>query len=266
MNDTVLVTRTADNPSIAVLTFNRPAVFNAMNDELIEAFREAAVSLANTPGIRALIVRGEGKAFLAGGDVSYFFRAKDDPNLAARVKQLGDLLHEGTIALREAPYPVIACIQGACAGAGLSVAMACDFAIASETASFNSAYTKIGTSPDGGSTWFLPRVVGMKKATELIMLADNISAQEAMSLGLVNRVVPPDALEATVNALAMRLASGATVAYANAKKLINQSYATAIKAHLDDEIALFARATQTADFKEGVTAFVEKRKPVFQGQ
>lgn len=265
MNNTVLVERHPANAAIAVMTFNRPAVFNAMNDELIMAFHHHAVALASTPGIRALIVKGAGKAFLAGGDVSYFHAAKDDPNLAARVKQLGDLLHAGVIALREAPFPVIAAIHGACAGAGLSVALACDLAVASDNASFNSAYTRIGTSPDGGSTWFLPRLVGMKKAAELIMLAENIPAAEALAMGLVNRVVPADQLEAAVTALAERLAGGATIAYAHAKRLLNQSSDTPIQAHLDDEIALFARATGTADFKEGVTAFVQKRKPDFTG-
>jgi 2-(1,2-epoxy-1,2-dihydrophenyl)acetyl-CoA isomerase len=261
-NETILLSVDAN---IATMTFNRPEVFNAMNSELIHAFAEITNRLKTLADIRVLIVRGAGKAFLAGGDVGMFHARKDDPTLAADVKPLGDALHAGIINLRELPFPVVAEIQGACAGAGVSVALACDFAIASEKAMFNTAYTKIGLSPDGGSTWFLPRMVGMKKAAELIMLAENIDAKTALELGLVNRVVAQDALRTEVDALAARLAKGATTAFANTKRLLNQSFTTPIQTHLDDEIALFAKASQTNDFKEGVTAFVEKRAPEFKG-
>jgi 2-(1,2-epoxy-1,2-dihydrophenyl)acetyl-CoA isomerase len=251
---------------IATLTFNRPEVFNAMNDELMIAFRDATQALAQRTDIRALILKGAGKAFLAGGDVATFHAKKDDPNLASIVKPMGDTLHDGIMAIRNMPFPVIAQIQGACAGAGVSVALACDMAIASDQASFNTAYTKIGLSPDGGSTWFLPRMIGIKKTTELIMLSDTIDAATALQLGLVNRVVAADQLEIEVATLANRLANGATRAYANAKRLLNQTYETPMRQHLDNEIALFAECVSTEDFKEGVTAFVEKRKPIFTGK
>jgi 2-(1,2-epoxy-1,2-dihydrophenyl)acetyl-CoA isomerase len=260
---TIIVT-TQD--AIATLTFNRPDVFNAMNNELMIAFRDATVALSQRRDIRCLILKGAGKAFLAGGDVATFHARKDDPELSAAVKPMGDTLHDAIIAIRNMPFPVIAQIQGACAGAGVSVALACDFAIASDKASFNTAYTKIGLSPDGGSTWFLPRMIGIKKTTELIMLSEHIDAANALQLGLVNRVVSPDTLENEVNVLAVRLAAGATNAYANAKKLLNQSFETPMRQHLDNEIALFAECVKTDDFKEGVTAFVEKRKPVFSGK
>jgi 2-(1,2-epoxy-1,2-dihydrophenyl)acetyl-CoA isomerase len=263
MRDTVLV---VIEGSIATMTFNRPDVFNAMSAELIHAFASETAKLKATSGIRALIVKGAGKAFLAGGDVAMFHARKDDPTLAHDVKPLGDALHAGIINLREMPFPVIAEIQGACAGAGVSVALACDFAVASEKASFNTAYTKIGLSPDGGSTWFLPRFVGMKKAAELIMLSEAIDANTALALGLVNRVVAHDALASEVAALAARLANGATLAFANTKRLLNQSFTTPIQQHLDDEIDYFAACSRTDDFKEGVTAFVEKRKPTFSGK
>lgn len=265
MNDTVIVERDPANHAIAILTFNRPAVYNAMSDELIHAFRDKTKALEQAGDVRALIVRGAGKAFLAGGDVSTFHARKDDPDLASQVIPVGDALHEGIMAIRNMPFPVIASIQGACAGAGVSVALACDMAIASDKASFNTAYTKIGLSPDGGSTWFLPRMLGIKKATELIMLADNVDAAQALSLGLVNRVVAADALDAEVMQLATRLASGATRAYANAKTLLNKTFETPMREHMDREIALFATCSATNDFREGVTAFVEKRKPTFTG-
>jgi 2-(1,2-epoxy-1,2-dihydrophenyl)acetyl-CoA isomerase len=261
MSDTILFQQTGP---IATLTFNRPHVFNAMNDELIRAFRDATVRLVESTSIRALVVKGAGKAFLAGGDVGVFYQRRD--TLADEVVPLGDALHEGIMAIRNMPFPVIAQVHGACAGAGLSLALACDFTIAGASASFNSAYARIGLSPDGGSTFFLPRIVGMKKALELIMLTDNLSAQQAAELGMVNRVVADDALDADVQAIAARLSQGATQAFARAKRLVTDSFHTPIQNHLDREIALFAECARTADFREGVTAFVEKRAPQFKGR
>ncbi len=254
-----------ENNGIATLTFNRPEVFNAMSEDLILALREITTALVKRTDIRVLILKGAGKAFLAGGDVGMFHQRKNDPTFAATIKPLGDALHDSIVAIRTMPFPVIAEIHGACAGAGVSIAVACDFAIAADVATFNTAYTKIGLSPDGGSTWFLPRMVGMKKAAELIMLADSIDAATAQQIGVINRVVAAEALGGEVAALAKRLGSGATHAFANAKKLLNQSFETPMRTHLDNEINLFASCAATHDFKEGVTAFVEKRKPVFRG-
>jgi 2-(1,2-epoxy-1,2-dihydrophenyl)acetyl-CoA isomerase len=261
MSNTILFSQTG---AIGTMTFNRPEVFNAMSSELISTFSTMTAEITRSTTLRALIVKGAGKAFLAGGDVSVFYKERN--TVADTVKPLGDALHEGIIAIRNMPFPVIAEVQGACAGAGVSVMMACDFAIASTAAQFKTAYTQIGLSPDGGSTYFLPRLVGMRKATELIMLSETIKAEEALALGLVNRVVAPEQLSQEVMALAERLAAGATQAYARAKRLINQSWQTPIQQHLDDEIAYFADCARTDDFKEGVTAFVEKRKPVFRGE
>lgn len=263
MSDVILF---AQEGSIGTLTFNRPQVFNAMNDEMIIALRDITATLMASATLRALIVRGAGKAFLAGGDVAMFHARKDDPTLPATVKPLGDALHAGIINIRNLPFPVIAQIHGAVAGAGLSLALACDFTVAAEGTQFNTAYSKIGLSPDGGSTFFLPRLVGMRKATELIMLAEAVDAQQALELGLVNRVVAADQLENEVMTLATRLAGGATQAYARAKRLLNQSFETPMKQHLDDEIAFFAECARTDDFKEGVTAFMEKRAPKFTGK
>ncbi len=260
-SDTILFTQQG---SIGKLTFNRPDVYNAMNAELIHAMRDVTADIAASKTIRAVILKGAGKAFLAGGDVGLFYKQRE--TLVETVKPLGDVLHEGIKNIRNMPFPVIAQIHGACAGAGLSVAMAADFAIAAEGAQFNTAYTKIGLSPDGGSTFFLPRYVGMKRALELTMLADMFDAKAAAAMGIINRAVPADLLELEVATLAERLSNGATQAYARAKKLINQSFITPIDKQLDDEIAFFAECAKTNDFKEGVTAFVEKRKPRFEGK
>ncbi len=260
MNDTILFEQQG---TIGTMTFNRPAVFNAMNDELILGMRDLTAKLMSSTTLRALIVKGAGKAFVAGGDVGLFYQRRDV--IADEVKPLGDALHAGIINIRNLPFPVIAQIHGAVAGAGLSVALACDFAIADESASFTTAYSKIGLSPDGGSTFFLPRIVGMKKAAELVMLSDALNATQALELGLVNKVVAPDQLETETMKLAERLARGATQAYARAKRLITQSFDTPLAKHLDDEIACFEECARTSDFKEGVTAFVEKRKPEFTG-
>ena len=264
--ETVYTTRDETNPAIAYLVFSRPDVFNAMNEQLIREFREVALSLADEADIRVLILRGAGKAFLAGGDVGLFHARKDDPTLAATVVPMGDAMHDAIVAIRNMPFPVIAQIQGACAGAGVSVALACDFVVVSDKASFNTAYTKIGLSPDGGATWVLPRILGMRKATELIMLAETIDAPAALSLGMVTKVVPAEQLDEEVLILANRLSNGATVAYANAKRLLNESFETPMRRQMDNEIARFADCTKTADFKEGVTAFVEKRAAKFIGK
>lgn len=265
MEPTVLV---AQSGAIATLTFNRPAVYNAMNSELILALRDALAGIVGRPDVRALVLQGAGKAFLAGGDVAEFHRqlGAGDRHLTDTVTQMGGALHDSIEALRNAPFPVVAKVHGATAGAGFSLVLACDFAIASTHATFTSAYSRIGTSPDGGSTYFLPRLVGMKKAAELIMLSDTLSAAAALDLGLLTKVVAPEELDAATAALAGRLAQGPTAAYAQAKQLLNLTYDRPLRTHLDDEIGRFARCTATADFREGVTAFVEKRATSFQGR
>ena len=175
-------------------------------------------------------------------------------------------LHRAVLALREAAQPVIAAVHGAVAGAGMSLLAAADLAIAADGTKFSMAYSAIGTSPDGGSTWFLPRLVGARRAMELLLLSEPFDAATALRYGLVNRVVPVDELEAIAAQLARHLAGGPARAHAEIKALVNRSFETTLPAQLDAEAAAFARCAATRDFNEGVTAFVGKRKAKFEGR
>jgi 2-(1,2-epoxy-1,2-dihydrophenyl)acetyl-CoA isomerase len=248
---------------VATLSFNRPEVYNALDAEMMIQFRAAAEVVQRDPAVRVVVLRGEGKAFAAGGDVSVFHRhIRELPDLIVR---WGREMHFAILALRRMPKPVLASVHGACAGAGFSILCATDLAIAAEDARFSLAYSNIGASPDGGSTHFLPRLVGYKKAMELTLLADLIDAQTARGLGLVKWVVPADLLSTETQRIAKRLASGPTVAYAEAKRLMNQSFDRSIETQMEEELLAFARCAATHDLAEGIGAFVEKRKPQFKG-
>jgi 2-(1,2-epoxy-1,2-dihydrophenyl)acetyl-CoA isomerase len=254
----------AVDEGVATLSFNRPQVFNAMDAEMMIQFRAAAEQVQRDSAVRAVVLRGEGKAFLAGGDVALFHqRIKELPDMIVR---WGREMHFAILALRRADKPVLASVHGACAGAGFSILCAADLAVAADNAYFSLAYTKIGASPDGGSTHFLPRLVGYKKAMELTLLADRFDANKARDLGLVNWVVPVDQLTQETQRIARELARGPTVAYGEAKRLMNQSLDRSIDTQMEEELAAFARCARTHDLAEGVAAFVEKRKPAFEGE
>ncbi|HSD99578.1 MAG TPA: enoyl-CoA hydratase-related protein [Burkholderiales bacterium] len=261
MNETVLYSVV---DGVATITLNRPQVLNAVDARMIVQLRAACERAAHEAAARAVVLRGAGPAFLAGGDVAYF-RA----NLArmpALVREGGMELNNAVLALRRAPKPVLASIQGAVAGAGVSLMAAADLAIAAEGTKFTIAYSRIGTSPDGGATHFLPRLVGARKALELMLLSDTFDAQMALKLGLVNWVIGAEQLGSETEAIARRLALGPTQAFGETKRLVNESPDQALAVQLEAEIEAFARCAGTRDFGEGVTAFVEKRKPVFKGQ
>jgi 2-(1,2-epoxy-1,2-dihydrophenyl)acetyl-CoA isomerase len=248
---------------VATIAFNRPEVFNAMDGEMMAQFRAAAEQVERDPAIRVVVLRGEGKSFLAGGDVGLFHRHLQAlPELIVR---WGRELHFGLLALRRADKPVLASVHGAIAGAGFSVLCVADLAVSADDARFSLAYANLGTSPDGGSTHFLPRLVGYKKAMELTLLPDLFDAATAQRLGLVNWVVPAAELSAQTQRIASRLAQGPTLAYAEAKRLLNRSLQSSIETQMEEELQAFARCAATSDLAEGVTAFVEKRKPLFKG-
>lgn len=249
---------------IATISLNRPEVMNAMDGDMMRALREAAEQVEHTPAVRAVVVRGEGPAFLAGGDVRLFHA--NLPRLPQLIVEVGREFNQAILALRRMAKPVLASVHGAVAGAGVSLMAACDLAIAADDTRFNLAYSRIGTNPDGGATWFLPRMVGERKAMELALMSENLDAAAALDLGLINWISPAVDLAAQTQKLAQRLAQGPTVAYGAAKALIHRADGEALAAHLEAEIQAFSRCARTRDLAEGVTAFVEKRTPVFKGE
>ncbi|WP_046864410.1 enoyl-CoA hydratase/isomerase family protein [Microvirga massiliensis] len=250
--------------AIAIIRLNRPDVLNALDVPMAEAFLAAIQSIVDRPEFRAIVIRGEGRAFCAGGDVASFQRAAG--HVAEHVDRIIRPFHEAIEIMAALPQPSIALLHGAVAGAGLSLALACDFAIAAENARFTLAYSRIGASPDGSSSWFLPRIVGLRKAKEIALLADPFDAAEAHRLGLVNRVVPVDAFEREGMALAARLAAGPTAAYGRIKALLHGSFDASLSDQLEAERQDFNDSASSGDFAEGVAAFVEKRAARFEGR
>ena len=247
---------------IATIALNRPHVMNAMDGEMMQQLRPIAEAVEKDSNVRAVVLRGEGAAFMAGGDVAVFHQHLAE--LPELIVTWGREMHAAFLALRRMGKPVLASVHGAVAGAGFSLMCAADLAIAAADTRFTLAYANIGASPDGGSTYFLPRLVGYKKAMEMIMLPDRFDAQTARLHGLVNWVVPNEKLAEETARIAQRLAAGPTRAFAEAKRLVNQSL-DPLDTQMEQELQAFSRCARGRDLREGVTAFVEKRKPVFTG-
>jgi len=259
MNESILY-EVADG--VATVTFNRPAVMNALDPDTLVRFARVCERARDDASARVVILRGAGPAFVAGGDVMSF---KDNlADFSRKIVMLAGELHRGILALRSAPKPVIAGVHGAVAGAGMSIMMACDLVLAAEGTQFTMAYSRIGTSPDGGASWFLPRLIGYQKAMEMLLLSDALDAAAMCRLGVVNRVVPAAELTIATLQLAQRLAAGPSRAYAETKSLVNNELKQILADHLDAEAQAFARCAADADFAEGVSAFVEKRRAVFR--
>ena len=264
MTDTVLLDV---DGGVGILTLNRPEAMNALDSQLTRDFIARAREAEARPDIRCVVLRGAGDMFQAGGDIKSFhgWIDREPEHRRAEMQQMIHDMHPTVMTLRGMPKPVVAMVHGAAAGFGVSLMLACDLVMAAEDCVFTLAYANLGTSPDGSSTFTLPREIGLKRAMELALLADRFDAARAYELGLVNWVVPAAELEAETMKLARRLAAGPTRAYANTKALLNRSLQSAYEEQLQAELEAFGECATTEDFVEGVRAFVEKRKPDFTG-
>lgn len=251
--------------AIATLTLNRPESLNALNLAMIDALREASARAAFDPAVRAVVVRGAGEHFMAGGDLKWFREqlALPPAERQAAFEQVIAAVHASVLSLKSMRKPVIAAVHGAVAGFGLSLMLAADLVLAADNAYFTLAYSNIALSPDGGATFSLPRQVGLKQAMEIALLGDRFDAARARELGLVNRVVAPDELAAETQKLARRLANGPAEALARTKALLNASLDNTLEAQLVAEQRSFAACGAHPDFAEGLAGFFEKRKPVY---
>ena len=262
----VLVAR---EDAVATITLNRPHALNALNRELTVSLREAVFAAEHDADVRCLVLRGAGEHFMAGGDLKWFRSLAEGRSAAENRVQFEGFIHEVhplIVSLKRMPKPVLAAVRGAVAGFGMSLMMAADLVLAADNAYFTLAYTLIGVSPDGGSTFSLPRIVGQKKAMEIALLGERFDAAAAERLGLVNRVVPAASLDSQTGKLAARLAAGPTRVYGRTKALINASLDASLDVQLQREAEAFAASASEADFQEGLAAFVEKRKPRFGGR
>ena len=265
MSDNPVLTQAVEG--VLTITLNRPKALNALDHPLTEGLRDAVFAAEHDKAVRAVVIRG-GEHFMAGGDLKWFnelLQGRSPSEKAVFFERFVHEVHPVIVSLRRMPKPVIASVSGAAAGFGLSLVLACDLAIAAENAYFTLAYSLIGTSPDGGSTFALPRTVGLKKAMEIALLGERFDARTAERLGIINYVVPAAALEAETRKLATRLAAGPTAVYGRTKALLIGSSANSLESQLQREVEAFAKSTSEADFAEGVRAFIEKRKPRFTG-
>jgi 2-(1,2-epoxy-1,2-dihydrophenyl)acetyl-CoA isomerase len=263
MNDTVLLTR--DGP-VATLTLNRPNDLNVLDASMTDALVAHTTAIAGDDSLRVVVLRGAGRHFMAGGDIRSFAATLGDAP-GARSEGFARLiarLHGAIEQLHRMPHPVVGRVHGAVAGFGLSLMNACDLVVAADDAYFASAYRQIALTPDGGGSWSLPRLVGLRKAMEIFLLGERFGAAEALALGIVNRVVPTAELDATTNAIVQALATGPALALRNAKRLVRDSLGRTLSEQLAAEAASFAACAGTTDFVEGITAFLAKRPPQFE--
>ncbi|HXF95472.1 MAG TPA: enoyl-CoA hydratase-related protein [Gemmatimonadales bacterium] len=267
--------------AVGIITIARRERFNAMDVVTAQQFRKAGLQMARADDVRAVVIRGEGGVFCSGADLKYIREKGDrtefgylqpdgvapEQGYGESFKQILEYLHSAISEIKRAPKPFIAAVDGVAAAGGFGIAMACDLVYASERASFEWAYPKTGLTGAESSTFFLPRLLGLRKALELVLLNPRLDAAEAKRLGLVTEVFPTESFEERVLEVARRLAAGPTRAYAVAKQLIHQAAGVdQLDYHLDQELEQLARIAETPDFAEGLAAFFGKRAAAFKGQ
>ena len=250
--------------AIATLTLNRPDAYNALNLTLGRDLFHATLEADEDPGVRCIVVTGAGKAFCAGGDVKDFAEAGD--RVGVVIKELTTYLHGAVSRLARTAKPVIMGINGIAAGGGMSFALAGDLVVAAESAKFTMAYSRIAASPDGSSSYFLPRLIGLRRALELHYTNRVLTAREALDWGLVNRVHPDPEFSGALAGLARELAAGPTLAFGRAKQLFHQSTQESLETQMELEAQAIAASGHTADFQAGVKAFAAKQPVSFRGR
>ncbi len=247
--------------NVAIIAFNRPESLNALSRQLVCDIT-SAIKKASEDKVRAVVLTGNGRAFCSGGDLVEMLTMQkkgattSEPLLA---------MHAAIKLIRETPIPFIAAVNGVCAGAGTNFALACDLVLADENAIFNEAFVKIGLSPDCGGSFFLPRIIGEKLAAEMFMTGDSIDAKRAAEIGLINRVVTAENLQTEAFTMAKRLANMPTGSIGRIKKMLNATFSNSFDEQLELEHQCQIESGKSNDFREGVAAFIEKRKPVFSG-
>src|SRR5512143_144914 len=261
MSEVVQVER---NGGVATVRMNRPDRLNAYNPEMGKALLSSVAEASVDPSVRCIVLTGKGKAFSAGGDVEFMATFGEEGR--GKFLDLAIRLHMLIASLRKAPKPVIAAVNGVAAGAGFSMALACDIAVATASARFTLGYQNIGLSPDGGMTFFLARALGTQRAMEMTLFSKVLSAEQAAAWGLVQQVIPDADFAEQTAALAERLATGPTLAYARAKELYYRALSLPLEPQLEEERQSIARSAATHDFREGVGAFLEKRPARFEGR
>jgi 2-(1,2-epoxy-1,2-dihydrophenyl)acetyl-CoA isomerase len=261
--ETVVYERDDD---VSVITLNRPDALNALSLQLTRDL-DAAIRQAISDESRAIVLAANGRAFCSGGDLR---EMKSMWELEGRIEAFLEeplaALHELIRLIRETPMPFVAAVNGVCAGAGTNLALACDLVVAADDAIFNEAFVKIGLTPDCGGTFFLPRAIGEKLAAELFMTGESVSAERAAQFGMINRVVPADDLLVNARMLAKQLSKAPTAGIGRIKRLLNASYSNSLQEQLVLEHELQIESGKSDDFREGVSAFFEKRSPDFQGR
>ncbi len=248
---------------VAWLTLNRPHAANTIDAPMAAAFRAAIAELNEDERVRALVLCGAGKMFCAGGDLQRF--AKEAEGAAAYVEALIQDFHGGLQMLENFRAPVIAAVHGAAAGAGMGLALTADIVVAAQNSRFVMAYTRAGLTPDGGTSWILPHLIGLRRALELTLLNRTLTAAEALDFGMITEITPDEMLDERVATLARELAQGPTGAYVSARRLLRHAHHIDYASHLDAEAAAIVASFETKDGQEGVRAFRERRTPSFDG-